>query len=282
MRDVKPKSVDVDQVRDKERLFRRYGSILDTSISPISILAVRYFEKNYGKILNSISKDGRILEIGPGSGSFTQYLLYKGYTNITVCEIANDNARALQSFFGDRVTVVNKDAIQYLETSSFDLICAAQFIEHLTYDDFIGFLERCYASLSNGGYVIFETINCANVTHGLYLRYCDYTHRMGFTPRSLKQFLMAIGDFSDFKLMEIRPPGLLDFLYCICRRIGRDSAVIGSGQSTRIRRKSPISVLSRSFSVRLSRWLSFLLLRAYEFEKIRVYTPFFAIVARKV
>jgi len=298
--------VDVEQARDKENLFRTsqrqallksYGSILGTQISPISILAVRYFEKNYGEVLKAIPKNSRILEIGPGSASFTQYLLHKGYGNITVCERADDNTKSLSRFFGDRIRVIHKDVIDYLGYSSdrFDLIYATQLIEHFAYDDFIKFLEYCYASLNEGGCMVFETTNCANITYGLYLRYCDYTHRMGFTPRSLKHFLVAVGDFSSLELMEIYPPGLLDCLYCIYRRIKGDPAIPEIEQSANVTSSYSssnsfgvyrglrrfIAILSRSLSIRLSRWLSFIFLRPYEFEKIKVYTPFFAIVAKK-
>ena len=289
--------VDVKQAEGKKHLLKRYGGILDTRISPISILAVRYFEKNYGKVLKLIPEDSRILEIGPGGANFTQYLLYKGYRDVTVCEAADDNAQSFSSFFRDRVRVIQKDIIDYLENSSdrFGFIYAAQLIEHFTYDDFVKFLEYCCESLNKGGYIVLETINCANITHGLYLRYCDYTHRMGFTPRSLKHFLMAVGNFTDLELMEIHPPGFLDCLYYICHRIKGNSAIpevrqmadltgsYYSPYSPGVRRglRRLMAILLRNPGVRLSRWLSFFFLGSYEFEEIKVYTPFFAIVARK-
>ena len=261
---------------------------MDTQISPISILGIRYFEKNYGKILRAIPENSSILEIGPGGASFTQYLLHKGYKNITVCEIAEDKARSLSRFFGDRIKVIYRNVIDYLEDcpDKFDFIYAAQVIEHFTYDDVVRLLNRCYNSLSNGGYMIFETINCANVTYGLYLRYCDYNHRMGFTPRSLKHFLLSTGNFSDLRLMEIYPPGFLDILHYIYRRImGKPSTPnigrLDNSSSTHGGLRKAMEIPFRSFNVRLSRWLSFFFLRPYEFERIKVYTPFFAIVARK-
>ena len=296
---MKRSAVDVEQAKDKEYLFKRYGSILGTRVLPISVFGIRYFEKNYGKILRPIPENSRILEIGPGNASFTQYLLYKGYRNITVCEMADDNARSLDYFFGDRIRVVRRDAIDYLESSSdgFDFIYAAQLIEHFAYDDFVKFLQHCYVCLNEGGYIVFETINCANITHGLYLRYCDYTHRIGFTPRSLKHFLMAVGDFSELKLIEIHPQGFLDCLKLTLhyRRTKGISTVLEIKQSADLtdsyRSSDPSSVhrglrrlmliLLRELSIRFSRWLSFFFLRPYEFEKIKVYTPFFAIVARK-
>lgn len=294
---MKPMVVDVEQASDKEYLFKRYGSILGTGISPISALGIRYFEKNYGKALKLTPKNSRILEIGPGSASFTQYLLYKGYRDITVCEIADDNAQALSDSLGGRVNVIHRDVIDYLGSSSdrFDLIHAAQLIEHFAYDDFIRFLEHCYTSLNEGGYIILETINCANITHGSYLRYCDYTHRMGFTPRSLKHFLIAVGDFSHLELMEIHPPGFLDCLYYIYRRIKGNPTVpdilqsdnqnddFCSSSSPTVNRGlgNLMASLLKSLNIRLSRWLSFFFLRPYEFEKIKIYTPFFVVVARK-
>jgi hypothetical protein len=93
MQKVETNAIDIEQAKDEEHLLKRYGSILGTRISPISIFAVRYFEKNYGKILKSVPKSSKVLEVGAGSASFTQYLLYKGYGNITVCEMADDNAQ---------------------------------------------------------------------------------------------------------------------------------------------------------------------------------------------
>ena len=283
---------DAREVKNRDYLFRRYGGIMGTDFSPISIFTVRYYDKNYGNVLDSIPRNSRILEIGPGGASFTQYLLYKGYGDITVCEVAEDNAQSLNRFLGDRVRIVNKDAVRYLESSSdrFNFIYAAQVIEHFTYDAFVSLLEDCYEHLDEGGYIIFETINCANITHGLYLRYCDYTHRTGFTPRSLKQFFNAVGSFSSVELMEIRPPTLRDCLYYICRRIKGESAIPEIGAlagcsaaplNSRRGLRRLMAILLRNPGIRLSKWMSYMFLGYYEFENIKVYTPFFAIVARK-
>ncbi len=274
----------------KDHLFRKYGTILGTTISPVSIFALRYYEKNYGKTLRSIPKNSKTLEIGPGSASFTQYLLHKGYENITVCEIADDNAWALGQFFGDAVEVVHKDVIDYLESTPdrFDFIFAAQVIEHFAYDDLVRFLQNCHESLNDGGHIILETINCANVIYGPYLRYCDYSHRMGFTPRSLKQFLSLAGSFSSLELIEIQPTGFLDCLHYIYHRIKRNSMVTRNQIDTRSNfpaaQRGPrrlFTLLLRTPGIRLSVWLSALFMGHYEFEKIRIYTPFFAIAARK-
>jgi SAM-dependent methyltransferase len=274
----------------KDHLFRKYGTILGTTISPISIFALRYYEKNYGKTLRSIPKNSKTLEIGPGSASLTQYLLHKGYEDITVCEIADDNARALGQFFGDRIRVIHKDAIDYLESAPdrFNFIFAAQVIEHFTYDDLVRFLQNCYASLNDGGYIILETINCANVIYGSYLKYCDYSHRMGFTPRSLKQFLSMAGNFSSLEFIEVHPTGFLDYLHYIYHRIKRNHTVTRNLTGPRTNppgaRRSPrrlLALLLRTPGIRLSGWLSALFMGYYEFEKIRIYTPFFAIAARK-
>jgi 2-polyprenyl-3-methyl-5-hydroxy-6-metoxy-1,4-benzoquinol methylase len=274
----------------KDHLFRKYGTILGTTISPISIFALRYYEKNYGKTLRSIPKNSKILEIGPGSASFTQYLLHKDYEDITVCEIADDNAQALRQFFGDRIRVIHKDAIDYLGSTPdrFDLIFAAQVIEHFTHDDLIIFLQNCYASLNDGGYMILETINCANVIYGLYLRYCDYSHRMSFTPRSLKQFLNITGSFSSLEFIEIQPTGFLDCLHYIYHRIKRSKMAMKNQAGIRSNppgiERGPrrlLALILRAPAIRLSGWLSALFMGYYEFDRIRVYTPFFAIAARK-
>ena len=80
----------------KYNLLRRYGQVSGIESSPISALGLRYFEKNYGKILGSISKDSKTLEVGPGGASFTQYLIQKGYRHITVCEAAEDTIKSVK------------------------------------------------------------------------------------------------------------------------------------------------------------------------------------------
>jgi 2-polyprenyl-3-methyl-5-hydroxy-6-metoxy-1,4-benzoquinol methylase len=271
------------------RLLKKYAEILGTRISPISALGVRYFEKNYGKILNEVPESAGILEVGPGSAAFTQYLLYKGYKDITLCELADDNIGALRRFFGNRINFIHKEVNDYLETAvdRFDLIYAAQVIEHFSYENFIQFLGNCCKALNDNGCVIFETINCANITHGLYLRYCDFTHRMGFTPRSLKQFFMSVGEFSELRLIEIQPLGFLDFAHSFFHRIRGDFIFADYERKTdnsyKVYKglKRLISILLKNLNIRFSGWVSFLILRPYGFDNIRIYTPFFAIMARK-
>ena len=278
-----------EQSNNEGHLFKNYGGILGTEISPLSIFTARYFEKNYGKSLKAIPESGKILEIGPGSASFVQYLFYKGYRDITVCEAAEDNAQSIDHALGDKIEVINSEAIHYLEgiSATFDLIYAGQVIEHFDHENVIRFLKACKNALKSGGFLILETINCANVTHGLYLRYCDYTHRMGFTPRSLMQFLTAIGDFSAINLMEIRPQGFLDCIYYALRRLRKKHIISEIRQEGNVAEKRSsgsgrlIGILLKTLSTRSSRCLSSLLLRHYEFEGIKIYTPFFAVVAQK-
>ncbi|MGP1583206.1 MAG: hypothetical protein ACTTH6_03225 [Candidatus Altimarinota bacterium] len=55
-------------------------------ITPLSKVKFIEFEKNYGKWVDQLQKDAKILEFGAGTGNFVQYLLNKGFTNITIVE----------------------------------------------------------------------------------------------------------------------------------------------------------------------------------------------------
>ena len=275
----------------KQSPLEKYGKILGADFSPISPSGVRYFEKNYGNLLSKLAKDARILEIGPGAGAaFAQYLLKKGFANITLCEMVSDSARILSDAFGDRLTVIKSDGTEYLRQSSAKLDCifSAQVIEHFSYDGFTEFLKLSYASLKHGGYIVFETINTANMIYGTYLRYCDYTHRMGFTPRSLRQFFLATGDFSFIDLMEIHPLGLFDFVRCAFEKtksvapLPETSYASSDSRSTGMEKmRKAASSLRRASAVGFSKWLTRFFLKPYEFDGIKVHTPFFAIVGRK-
>ncbi|MBD3181366.1 methyltransferase domain-containing protein [Candidatus Poribacteria bacterium] len=272
-----------------KNLLKTYGDITGVNIFPITALGIRYYDKNYGRILGLIPEDSRILEVGPGGASFTQYLLFKGFKNITVCEISDSSVEALKGFFKSHVRVVHWDAVEYVKQAKarFDFIYAGQFIEHLSRDRFLEFLKICCNVLSPGGHLVLETINCANITYGLYLMYCDYTHMMGFTPRSLSQFVMAVGDFSDISLLNIYPLRLKDAIQSIKYR-----RRISSELSTKINTQSPsqistgrffklLKIPGKSIKIRISTLLSRVMLGNHEFDGIKIFTPFFALVARK-
>ena len=72
------------------------------------------------KITNIISiKDQNILEVGPGTGNLTSFILKKKPKKVIVVEKDNDLAIKLHNDFNDQLTIINKDILEIDETSLF-------------------------------------------------------------------------------------------------------------------------------------------------------------------
>ena len=70
---------------------------------------------NYTDISNRI-----ILEIGPGTGNLTSYILKKNPKKIVVIEKDNELANSLKNKFNNKIKVVNDDVLKIDETKLFD------------------------------------------------------------------------------------------------------------------------------------------------------------------
>ena len=62
-------------------------------------------------------KEKNILEIGPGTGNLTSYILMNEPKKIIVIEKDEYLAKNLEKKFGDKITVINKDILEVEETS---------------------------------------------------------------------------------------------------------------------------------------------------------------------
>ena len=70
------------------------------------------------KIVNLTSiKNRTILEVGPGTGNLTSFILKKNPKKFFVVEKDNDLAENIQSSFGDQLILINKDILEIDETS---------------------------------------------------------------------------------------------------------------------------------------------------------------------
>ena len=73
------------------------------------------------KIINTTPiKDKTILEVGPGTGNLTSFILKSNPKKIFVIEKDNDLAKNLEETFKNQLTVINKDILEIDETLLFD------------------------------------------------------------------------------------------------------------------------------------------------------------------
>ena len=64
-------------------------------------------------------QDKTVLEIGPGTGNLTSYILKKNPKQIFVIEKDNDLANILQNKFNNKITIINDDVLKIDETTLF-------------------------------------------------------------------------------------------------------------------------------------------------------------------
>ena len=73
------------------------------------------------KIINTTNINNKtILEIGPGTGNLTSYILKKNPKKIFVIEKDNDLATKLENKFNNKLTIINDDVLKIDETSLFE------------------------------------------------------------------------------------------------------------------------------------------------------------------
>ena len=73
------------------------------------------------KIVNVVDiKNKIILEVGPGTGNLTSFILKKQPKKVFVIEKDEDLARNLNENFGEQLTIINDDILNIDENSLFD------------------------------------------------------------------------------------------------------------------------------------------------------------------
>ena len=182
-----------------------YKEYFNSIFSVSNILTKEEYEKmaefynlNYGKFMPK-DKNANILDIGCGAGHFLYFLLKNGYRNFLGIDISKSQIEFCKKYITDKVLV--SDAFDFLKDKNeiYDLITANDFIEHIKKEKIIEFLKLSYKSLKNGGILIIKTGNIGNI-FGLFFRYKDFTHEIGFTEKSLFQVLKIAG-FKEIKIL---------------------------------------------------------------------------------
>jgi len=160
--------------------------------------------KKYLPLLDSLSRDSTILELGCGAGAMQTFLKQNGFTNIHGIDISEEQ---IQLALAKGHTVQLADVFEYLDgcNESFDAIIALDFIEHFTKDEISRLITAIYDHLNPGGLLLLQTPNGAGLSPASVI-YGDLTHMTIFSPRSLVQLLSSIG-FRHFEFRDTGPAG---------------------------------------------------------------------------
>jgi len=167
---------------------KQYGKIADE------------FKKLYGEILVQ-DKGAVILDIGCGAGHFLYYLKKEGFENFLGIDISVQQLEFCKKNISGKVELAN--GVDFLKDKSevYDVIAAHDILEHLPKDKTILFIREVNKALKKEGIFLLRTPNMSN-PFSIDSRYCDFTHEVGFTAKSLYQVLW-VGGFRD---ITIFPP----------------------------------------------------------------------------
>lgn len=149
-----------------------------------------------------IDKDANCLDIPCGYGNFLYFLRSKGYKNIHGYDLDESQVGLAKLL---ELPAETKDIFQILAESkeSYDLISSIDFIEHISKDDALSFLELCRKKINENGVLVIRT-PCADGPFGSHDANNDITHKWSMTSNVLKTMLEMSG-FSRVAILDERP-----------------------------------------------------------------------------
>lgn len=193
-------------MNNDSRAYENYLSVHYDAFAKNDARKKKWLSENYGKYLPD-DTDASILEIGPGYGELLDLLVKDyGYKNVYAIDVSKEVVVYCNSVIPDSTKLV-MDTEEFLATSTqkYDVIFMLQLLEHIPKHKLIDLLTAAHHSLKNNGKLIIEVPNMLNPLMGLYMRYADFSHEVGFTVESLNYVLKAAG-FNNTNICPVRLP----------------------------------------------------------------------------
>ena len=168
-------------------------------------LEAAYAARTYGtyfkRYAGDVSKDGSILEIGCGNGTFLQWLMDQGYSSVRGIEPSQEAVAAA----GTRKPLIHNGFFSrgIYPPASFDCLCAFQVFDHMYQPD--EFLEQAKHYLKKGGKLFMVMHNIGALPARVLGRACpmiDIEHPFLYNKKTLKKIMERHG-FKDMRLFSV-------------------------------------------------------------------------------
>ena len=173
-----------------------------------------WYQKRIGKFLPK-ENSANILDCPCGYGNLLYFFKKYGYTNALGIDLDAGRASLAKSL---DLNAKTEDAFKFLEdkNSLYDLITSVDFLEHLTKDGLIRYLESCFNALKDEGHIILR-MPCCDGPFGARDRYNDLTHETGFTS-GVAEGLLRMAGFREVVILDERPQPykLVNYLRLFC------------------------------------------------------------------
>jgi 2-polyprenyl-3-methyl-5-hydroxy-6-metoxy-1,4-benzoquinol methylase len=163
----------------------------------------RYALKAWQTFGGSVPADrsATILDIGPGECELVEYLRDElGYQDVRVMDMSSEVIDLAVSLGFD--AELSDDTVSTLadRPGTYDAIFMLHVLEHVPKQTVIPLVTAAHAALRPGGALLIEVPNMGDPLNGLYYRYADFTHEVGFTAESLR-YVLTKGGFTDVELL---------------------------------------------------------------------------------
>ncbi|MGH9606648.1 MAG: class I SAM-dependent methyltransferase [Terracidiphilus sp.] len=146
----------------------------------------------------------KILDIGCGNGPLLWFLSQHGYRNLRGVDGSMEQVNLAKELgvpgveWGNGLTV-----LQQASSTSIDVICLFDVLEHLTRQECFDLLSEVHRVLTPNGLCIGHVPNAEGI-FGSRIRYGDLSHEQAFTERSIGQMFRCL-KFSEVKSWEDTP-----------------------------------------------------------------------------
>ncbi len=184
--------------KDYADVFKNSSGLFDQETTLKWQPCLEYYLRNW----LPIEKNSPIIDLGCGEGRVIYLLKRMDYTNVKGVDISESQLKIARQV-NDRVE--SSDVLEYLQntTEKYDIILAFDLIEHLSKNEVLDFINLCKMRLNIHGRLVLQTPNASSPFFGE-VRYGDFTHELGFTPKLLSQLLIRAG-FTNIESRETGP-----------------------------------------------------------------------------
>jgi SAM-dependent methyltransferase len=145
-----------------------------------------------------------VIDIGCGAGHYLYFLQKERFTQIEGVDLSPEMVDQCQRQGLGDVTVSHWRVHLSDHANTYGAIVANDFLEHLTKEEIVEFLDAAMRALRPKGRLIFKVPNAYTI-FGSRDRYIDFTHEISFTPQSAVQVLTAVG-FDPVRILPVHSP----------------------------------------------------------------------------
>jgi 2-polyprenyl-3-methyl-5-hydroxy-6-metoxy-1,4-benzoquinol methylase len=185
-------------------VYAKYVSTKVGDITGYEELSFQRFARTYAHYLRGWlprDKDAKILEAGCGHGNMLFALKSWGYTNVQGIDCSEEQVHLARRRFPN---VELGDVLDGLpgKKDEYDMILGIDFLEHLSLDEAVHFLEASRSALCESGRLVLQIPN-AGCVRGGEVAWGDVTHCRAYAVSAIAQLLRLCG----FVAVEFRETG---------------------------------------------------------------------------